>query len=110
MWRYLPRDIQEHSEQIQYTLLNLVAGDARWELRYDPYSHQIYNIQFVGQKYGNQRLFLCEIAACVDAGSFLVFQGEDGKQWIYEFDGKTCTRRDLLPSEHFSVDNEALIS
>jgi hypothetical protein len=49
----------------------------------------ICDVEFVGEKYGDEKIFFSAIATYVEPGSFLCFVGEDGSEWKWEFnDGK----------------------
>lgn len=65
---------------------NLV--EALEEIRYVPQYNQngdICNVEFIGQKYGDEEIFFRALAPYVEAGSYLCFKGEDGNKWKWVF-------------------------
>lgn len=66
--------------------INLV--EALEEIRYVPQYNQngdICNVEFIGQKYGDEEIFFRALAPYVEAGSYLYFKGEDGNKWKWVF-------------------------
>ena len=57
----------------------------RWNLEPD-----WKQIQFNGEKLGDDKLLFDAIAPYVEAGSFIEMHGEDGEIWQWVFNGKTC--------------------
>jgi hypothetical protein len=80
-----------HTDQV---LESDTLEDALEAIRYVPEydaNGDICNVQFTGQKYGDDAIFLNAISSCVENGSYLCFEGEDGDTWKYYFiDGKFC--------------------
>jgi hypothetical protein len=61
--------------------------------RYDPEADEhgdIVDVQFIGEKLGDELLFFKAIAPFVEPGSFIEMRGEDGGMWRWVFDGTTC--------------------
>ena len=66
------------------------AMDAwRWEIDLDEKGN-VEEISFCGEKIGDDKLLFDAIAPWVKKGSYIEMQGEDGEQWRWNFDGKTC--------------------
>lgn len=67
-------------------------GNALAEIRYEPEyddNDNICNVEFTGQKYGDEKYFFNALAPYVESGSYIAFEGEDGKVWEWQFkDGK----------------------
>jgi hypothetical protein len=61
----------------------------RWIVEFS-IDDDINDIQFQGEKYGDEDNFFKTIAPWVEAGSYIAMQGEDGDMWRWYFDGKTC--------------------
>ena len=62
--------------------------EALEEIRYRPIYNQdgdIYNVEFTGEKYGDEEIFFKALAPYVESGSYLCFKGEDGDTWRWEF-------------------------
>lgn len=69
---------------------NLV--EALEEIRYVPQYNQnsdICNVEFIGQKYGDEEIFFRALAPYVEAGSYLCFKGEDGNKWKWVFNDRS---------------------
>ena len=49
----------------------------------------INDIDFEGEKIGDEELMFNAIAPFVEADSYITMLGEDGEQWRYFFDGET---------------------
>ena len=68
--------------------------DALMHIRYKPVlddNGDIVNVEFTGQKSGDERVFFTALAPFVEKGSYLTFKGEVGDRWIWKFDGPTVT-------------------
>lgn len=52
----------------------------------------IEDIEFLGQKLGNEDELFNTIAPFVRAGSYIVVAGEEGEVWRWRFDGERCHR------------------
>jgi hypothetical protein len=50
----------------------------------------IQDIQFIGEKLGDDGQLFDAIAPFVEAGSYIEMSGEDGCLWRWIFDGKSC--------------------
>lgn len=63
--------------------------EALKEIRYQPVfddAGNICDIEFTGQKYGDEEIFFKALAPHVESGSYLRFKGEDGDTWTWDFD------------------------
>lgn len=67
-------------------------GEALSEIRYKPsYDEKgnIINVEFTGEKYGDEDIFFSSIAKYVEPKSYIKFVGEDDDEWTWLFnDGK----------------------
>jgi hypothetical protein len=63
--------------------------DWRWSLIPDEQGN-VGNIEFLGEKLGDDEVLFKALAPFVKPGSFIEMQGEDGEIWRWLFDGKTC--------------------
>lgn len=65
----------------------------RWCVTYDdsiePNANDITDINFEGEKLGDDIILFEAIAPYVEAGSYIQMQGEDGLIWRWVFNGKT---------------------
>lgn len=71
--------------------------DALSEWRWLPLMDEEGNVEeldFLGEKLGDERILFEAIAPYVEAGSDIVVAGEDGKVWRWRFDGKQCQREE----------------
>lgn len=68
----------------------------RWEPTLDEESGDIVDIQFTGEKLGEEIELFKAIAPYVEAGSFIEMLGEDGGMWRWLFDGVTC--KEIVPT------------
>jgi hypothetical protein len=78
-----------------------IMDEWRWEPEYDD-AGNVDNIEFTGEKLGQDKLLFDAIAPFVEPGSYIEMVGEDGARWKWKFDGKTCT--ELTASESFEDD------
>ena len=65
-------------------------GEALEEIRYIPEYNQsgdICNLDFTGEKCGEEEIFFKALAPYVETGSYLCFEGEDGSTWKWDFSG-----------------------
>lgn len=63
-------------------------GEALEEIRYAPTYNDngdICNVEFTGEKYGDEKVFFTALAPYVESDSYLSFEGEDGAEWIWKF-------------------------
>ena len=65
----------------------------RWYATGNEETGEITDIQFEGEKLGDDDKLFNAIAPFVEPGSFIEMQGEDGTLWRWLFDGKTCTEK-----------------
>ncbi len=67
-------------------------GEALSEIRYKPSYDEngnIINVEFTGEKYGDEDIFFSSIAKYVEPKSYIKFVGEDNNKWTWLFnDGK----------------------
>ena len=75
------------------TILESVnIAEALEEIRYIPEYNKngdICNVQFIGEKYGDEEIFFKALAPYVETGSYLCFEGEDGDTWKWVFNEGT---------------------
>lgn len=50
-------------------------------------------IEFLGEKFGDDRVLFDAIAPYVKEESYIQMQGEDGQIWRWVFDGEKCTEK-----------------
>ena len=65
--------------------------EALVEIRYNPIfndSGDIINVEFLGQKYGDEEIFFTALAPFVEKDSYISFEGEDERKWTWYFNGK----------------------
>lgn len=56
-------------------------------------SGDIEEIEFTGEKAGDDFVLFDAIASFVEKGSFIEMVGEDGEMWRWLFDGKHCSEQ-----------------
>jgi len=69
-------------------------GEALEEIRYIPKFNQngdICNVEFTGEKYGDEQIFFSALAPYVESGSYLCFKGEYGDTWKWVFENGKVT-------------------
>jgi len=69
-------------------------GEALEEIRYIPKFNQdgdICDVEFIGEKYGDEEIFFNALAPYVESGSYLYFKGEDGDTWKWLFENGKVT-------------------
>ena len=62
--------------------------DALKEIRYKPKYNSngdICNVEFTGQKSGDEKVFFNALAPYVETDSYIAFEGEDGVEWEWVF-------------------------
>ena len=64
-------------------------NENRFEIEFDD-SGNICVLQFSGEKLHDEFEFLKLIAPYVESGGYCEMSGEEGCQWRWVFDGKTC--------------------
>lgn len=65
------------------------------EIRYSPKHNNngdICNVEFTGQKYGDEKVFFNALAPYVENGSYVTFEGEDGCVWKWLFKNGTVEK------------------
>lgn len=60
----------------------------RWEVDEDEFG--INNIQFNGEKLGDEQVLFEAIASYVEKDSYIAMVGEDGDNWRWYFNGEAC--------------------
>ena len=65
----------------------------RWHISYDA-DGNVDEIEFNGEKFGDDIILFKAIAPFVKEGSFIEMQGEDGALWRWYFDGNKCIEKD----------------
>jgi hypothetical protein len=73
-----------------YTLLDAL-DEWRYHVVIDKYGN-INNIEFTGEKLGQDKLLFDVIAPFVRDGSYITMIGEDGFKWKWIFKNKQCIR------------------
>jgi hypothetical protein len=71
------------------TSLEEAMDEWRYELVVDPNTGDVTDINFTGEKYGDEEVLFGAIAPYVEAESYLAFSGEDGAHWRWFFDGSS---------------------
>jgi len=66
-----------------------IIGEWRWDVTIDT-SGNIVDIEFIGEKLGDDKILFDVLAPFVKAESYIEMQGEDGALWRWVFDGKKC--------------------
>ena len=64
----------------------------RWEVEEDD-NENIIDIDFIGEKLGDDFKLFKAIAPFVKEGSYIEMYGEDGCFWRWCFDGQTCVEK-----------------
>lgn len=64
----------------------------RWEPSHNA-AGDIVDLDFFGEKLGEDAVLFMAIAPFVERGSYLVMHGEDGEVWRWYFDGTTCVEQ-----------------
>lgn len=65
----------------------------RWDGHSTSPEADIYGIEFIREKAGDDKILFDAIAPFVVEGSYIQMRGEDGAMWRWEFDGETCDER-----------------
>ncbi len=63
--------------------------EARWEPTIDK-DGNITDLEFQGEKMGDEEHFFNAMAPHVKVGSYIEMHGEDGESWRWVFTGETC--------------------
>ena len=61
------------------------------EIRYEPEHDDegnIVNVEFTGEKFGDEKIFFTALAPYIEKGSYVSFEGEDGREWTWLFNGE----------------------
>lgn len=53
----------------------------------------IINVEFIGEKYGDEEIFFAALAPFVEKDSYISFEGEDGRKWTWFFNGKEVRQK-----------------
>ncbi len=76
-------------------------GEALEEIRYSPIFNDngdIINVEFNGEKYGDEEIFFAALAPFVEKDSYISFEGEDGCKWTWYFNGKEVRKNHGKPN------------
>jgi hypothetical protein len=84
------------------TTANFIAAETledamrawRWRLERFSRNEDKYEIEFMGEKSGDDDILFNAIAPFMEPGSFIEMIGEDQKVWRWYFDGKKCHEQD----------------
>ncbi len=71
------------------THIDNILREWRWIPVYDG-SGNIVNLEFNGEKAGDDLVLFNAIVRWVKPGSYIQMWGEDGERWTWCFDGKEC--------------------
>jgi hypothetical protein len=72
--------------------LTKILNAWRWNPNFDMEGN-VVNIEFTGEKLGDDQILFDAIAPFVKEGSYIEMRGEDGAIWRWVFDGKTCEEK-----------------
>lgn len=81
-FRWVNTDIVLNAETLEEALV---------EIRYKPVLNDngdIINVEFIGEKYGDEEIFFAALAPFVENDSYISFEGEDEHKWTWCFNGK----------------------
>lgn len=70
-------------------LESVTLAEAMEEIRYLPVPNidgDICDVEFRGEKYGDEEIFFKALAPYVESGSYICFMGEDDSEWKWVFD------------------------
>lgn len=70
-------------------LESVTLADAMKEIRYIPIFNidgDICDVEFRGEKYGDEEIFFKALAPYVESDSYICFMGEDDSEWKWVFD------------------------
>lgn len=81
--------------------LKELLEECRWQPTFDS-DGNISDLDFTGEKYGDDDELFTALAPYVDAGSYIEMRGEDDAHWRWNFDGKT------MEENHGKMDYEGL--
>ena len=70
-----------------------ILSCCRWDASTNQRDANIHCLTFNGEKSGSDFILFKAIAPFVEAGGCIEMEGEDGLQWRWLFDGKTCTEQ-----------------
>lgn len=72
--------------------LEAAMAEWRWDI-YEDENGNVNEIQFSGEKSGDDEILFKAIAMYVKPGSYIEMRGEDGCMWRWVFDGDTCKEK-----------------
>lgn len=72
--------LEEAMDEIRYTPIYNIDGD-------------ICDVEFTGEKYGDENVFFAALSPYVETGSYLSFEGEDGESWKWIFKNETVEQK-----------------
>ena len=61
--------------------------EIRYESEHDDEGN-IVNVEFIGEKFGDEKIFFTALAPYIEKDSYISFEGEDGCEWTWLFNGK----------------------
>ena len=82
----------DNTSVLSATTLGEAFNAWRWGIVWDGIGG-VERIEFNGEKYGDDDTLFDAIAPFVKSGSFIHMVGEDGEQWRWHFNGKTCNKQ-----------------
>lgn len=85
-WRWLDRERNDMH-------LSIRIGNSQ-PIQPQTEKQDIFKLEFIGEKLGDDFLLFKTIAPWVEAGSYIEMLGEDGALWRWIFDGKTCVEKE----------------
>lgn len=71
--------------------LEEILASWRWQIKV--LGDDVIEIEFTGEKLGDDKILFDAIAPYVEKGSFIEMHGEDGARWKWVFNGKTCEEK-----------------
>lgn len=77
---------------LESTNLREALSEIRFTAVYDQ-DGNICNVEFTGEKYGDEEIFFNALAPYVEPGSYLRFKDKDGNTWKWLFENKLCKLR-----------------
>lgn len=69
------------------------AAMLSWRWNCEVKNGDVVALYFNGEKHGDDDLLFKAIAPYVEAGSFIIMEGEDGAIWRWVFDGNICNEQ-----------------
>lgn len=93
---YINGETRPHFSWVSTTavLNSKTLHSALKEIRYVPIPNidgDICDVEFIGEKYGDEKVFFNALSPYVESGSYLCFMGEDESEWKWEFNNGKVT-------------------